>query len=627
MSLSIRCAPERRRSATAAPSRLEKVATVPTGVALTHTDRVAYRGNQDHLKAIAVLAYTHHWNDFIKWHLCGRTNYLKPFTINHPASLYVAVFAFFAPMNALDGLREADIAITLPDPNEIGNRRPACVPTLHIRGLHPDEVATIAEWIAANRIVPAGARRNPERAFWNATINTLVSYLHLATEKHVRGDDTLELYRGMKDMPTLQVNGEERLLRALRDVSSAFTSTSTSPAVAFSGDFTEKTSPEDTDESTSSSWVLVLQIEEGVRLLSVENTLPQDWICHADEREVLIAPGAHYTLDCFRRGNTDDQWIVHVRVSVTDLESLSETPEVQRGQCISAIQNNNLGLLLRLLTTGEGGLLGANFEDAWGATMLALAVDLNHFDIVLALLRKRVDVHIMTRRPDDYTPFPDLVTVLMMSKSYKMTSVLLEVGSNPLAKTSQTGKLAIMVAAKNAEVDVVHALLQHATAEQLVARDTLFGYTALVHATMSSKPSPSIQEMVRLLLDNRADVNSAGLSDGATALMHAAKKDIEVVIMLLAEGANVDAKDHARDGNTARDYALHSGMHDIVEYLDSQSEVPGTPEIEIYVTQTPPSSPMHDSVEDIDSQSERPGTPEIRVTQTSPSSPYMLLAL
>ena len=44
------------------------------------------------------------------------------------------------------------------------------------------------------------------------------------------------------------------------------------------------------------SWFLHLQVHEGVQLIPVTDTLPRAWRCFTEEREVIIGPGARYTL-------------------------------------------------------------------------------------------------------------------------------------------------------------------------------------------------------------------------------------------------------------------------------------------------------------------------------------------
>lgn len=118
------------------------------------------------------------------------------------------------------------------------------------------------------------------------------------------------------------------------------------------------------------------------------------------------------------------------------------------------------------------------------------------------------------------------------NRSLTMVEKLLEAGANPNAALT-TGETALMRAAWTGSLDVAKALL--ARGADVNAKESVQDQTALMWATTEKHP-----DVVRFLIDNRADVHARSKT-GFTPLMFAARSgDVESARMLLAAGANVN---------------------------------------------------------------------------------------
>ena len=83
------------------------------------------------------------------------------------------------------------------------------------------------------------------------------------------------------------------------------------------------------------------------------------------------------------------------------------------------------------------------------------------------------------------------------------------------------------------------------------------------------------QDVVKVLLDNNADVNASRHTDGATALYVAAQNGHgEVVKLLIDKSADVNASRHTDDGSTALYVAAQNGHGEVVKLLlDNNADV------------------------------------------------------
>ncbi len=134
---------------------------------------------------------------------------------------------------------------------------------------------------------------------------------------------------------------------------------------------------------------------------------------------------------------------------------------------------------------------------------------------------------------------------------------LLAKGVNANAKDSE-GTTALMFAAQKGYTEIVRILLNNDANVNLASRR--FGLTALMLAAAHKQP-----DSARLLLAAGADVNAKN-DDGSTALMVASLKgDINVVRLLLDANADVNVRD--KDGDSALKIAALSGHQAVVKAL------------------------------------------------------------
>jgi ankyrin repeat protein len=175
-----------------------------------------------------------------------------------------------------------------------------------------------------------------------------------------------------------------------------------------------------------------------------------------------------------------------------------------------------------------------NARDGVGWTALQVAAVQNHDDIVRLLVEHGSSVDV--GGGDDYPP----LVLAALVRNPDMVAFLLANGADPEAKWSMNGMTALQCAADGGCSQVVSVLLAHGADVNSRAK---FGTTAL-HWTAGgsnkrAQPRDYV-ECVDLLLKAGADVNARD-DDGLTPLMSAAYGHLEIVGVLLANGADVNA--------------------------------------------------------------------------------------
>ena len=167
-------------------------------------------------------------------------------------------------------------------------------------------------------------------------------------------------------------------------------------------------------------------------------------------------------------------------------------------------------------------------RDAAGTPALMLATRANRPDLVRALIDAEADAD--AQDAERFNPFlyagaEGLLEILMLTN---------EAGADP-ALTNRYGGVALIPASERGHVEVVRYLLSETDVD--VDHVNKLGWTALLEAILLSDGGPRHQEIVRLLIDNGADVDLAD-GDGVRPLAHArARGHTAIAAMLEAAGA------------------------------------------------------------------------------------------
>jgi ankyrin repeat protein len=193
----------------------------------------------------------------------------------------------------------------------------------------------------------------------------------------------------------------------------------------------------------------------------------------------------------------------------------------------------------RLLAAATAGHLGAlsaaladgadpNARDAAGTPALMLATRANRADVVRALIEAEADVDAQDAtlaNPFLYAGAEGLLDILTLAN---------EAGADP-ALTNRYGGVALIPASERGHVEVVRYLLSETDTD--VDHVNKLGWTALLEAILLSDGGPRHQEIVRLLIENGADVDLAD-GDGMRPLAHARARGHDAIAALLeAAGA------------------------------------------------------------------------------------------
>ena len=221
---------------------------------------------------------------------------------------------------------------------------------------------------------------------------------------------------------------------------------------------------------------------------------------------------------------------------------------------VDAMAERNTALVRTLI--GEG--VDVNSARADGATALLWAAHWDDVDAAERLLRAGAGVN----AADDHGVTP--LARACENASEEMVGRLVEAGADPNV-AQVNGLTPLMTAARTGNVNIVHVLLS--SGADVNAATALTHETALTWAVAARRV-----EMVRLLVDNGANVHP-NPGQAFSPLMAAARNgDIESAGVLLAAGARVN--DAASDGTHPLPYAIVVGQSAFAHFLLEQGADP-----------------------------------------------------
>ncbi|MGH9592926.1 MAG: ankyrin repeat domain-containing protein, partial [Bryobacteraceae bacterium] len=252
-----------------------------------------------------------------------------------------------------------------------------------------------------------------------------------------------------------------------------------------------------------------------------------------------------------------------------------------------AAQEGSLDATRTLIAAGAS----LNLTDPDGTTALVLAIINGHYDTAALLAEKGADPNIAdtagmgalyatvdmntlgevygrpARQSTSKLTALELMTVLLAhgaNPNTQLKSAALPRAHTPGEATLAAGTTPLMRAAKNGDAPAMRLLLDHGADPAMVQKNHT---TALMLAAglgrglgVFAKDYATEAEMVdavKVLLDRRVDVNAVNDS-GQTALHFAAQASDDIVRLLVANGANPNAKD--KQGRTPLDAALGVGL-------------------------------------------------------------------
>jgi len=188
-------------------------------------------------------------------------------------------------------------------------------------------------------------------------------------------------------------------------------------------------------------------------------------------------------------------------------------------QLIQAAERGDTETVLQLLQAGAD----INGRDARGRTPLMAATHGNQPETVRALIRGGADINLQDDRRDNpflYAGAEGLLEILKLT---------IEAGADTKL-TNRFGGTALIPAAERGHVEVVTELLTRTDVD--VNHINNLGWTALLEAIILGEGGPRHIEIVRLLVEARADVNLAD-GQGVTPLTHARQRGYSEIVEIL----------------------------------------------------------------------------------------------
>lgn len=191
---------------------------------------------------------------------------------------------------------------------------------------------------------------------------------------------------------------------------------------------------------------------------------------------------------------------------------------VQAQPLVAAAERGDVAALRQLLASGQA----VDQRDARGRTALLAATHENRIEAARLLIAAGADVN--AKDSIDDSPY------LYAGAEGRLEILRLTLPKADLKSVNRYGGTALIPAAHHGHVKVVRELLATATDVNHVNR---LGWTALLEAVILGDGSARYVEIVRLLLDGRADPNIAD-RDGVTPLAHAKRRGFDGMAALIA---------------------------------------------------------------------------------------------
>jgi ankyrin repeat protein len=260
------------------------------------------------------------------------------------------------------------------------------------------------------------------------------------------------------------------------------------------------------------------------------------WNQHIDVMRLLTKRGADIRAKDYA-GYTAGNLFIKAR----DLEVARQRRELGAQLTLDeAAKRGDVQAVQRLLRQG----IDVNDRD-WGRTPLMTAALKGHLDIVKLLIKKGADIH--ARDLEGKTA----LYLAALRVHTKVATFLRKHGA----------QLDFVTAIRLGDLREVQRLVKEGA--DVNSKD-IYGGTPLMIAAGTGN-----LEIVRLLLDNGADINATRDGSDATALMNAVKgSNVEVVKLLIEKGADVNTVVEMGDENmTAMDFAAISGNVEILKML------------------------------------------------------------
>ncbi|XHY47264.1 ankyrin repeat domain-containing protein [Psychrobacillus sp. L3] len=194
-------------------------------------------------------------------------------------------------------------------------------------------------------------------------------------------------------------------------------------------------------------------------------------------------------------------------------------------QLLIGVQQGDIHIVRQLIKEG----VSINGQDTQGRTALMIATYANDVEIAKVLIDAGADVNIrdqMKNSPFLYAGAEGYLEILQLT---------IAAGADPTI-TNRYGGVALIPASEHGYVEVVNELLTNTTIN--VNHVNNLGWTALLEAIILNDGNEKQQQIVKLLINNGADVNLPD-HDKVTPLQHARKRGFkEIEKILLETGAN-----------------------------------------------------------------------------------------